>query len=89
MHTRLTTGAHSGIHTATNDAGRVVWVGKITHPDDDPTGVKLEPLWDEFSRLMFAYGVEPAQLWPDYSTLVDGEVTDTYTLQEIDTEGNA
>ena len=87
MHTRLTTGAHSGIFTTTNDAGRVVWVGRVAHiGGETPDG--LERRWDEFARLMFAYGVEPVRDDPDHSTLVDGEVTDTYTLQEIDTEGN-
>ena len=65
-----------------DDAGRWAWVGKITHPADE-TPAELEHRWDEFARLMFAYGVEPAQDDPDHSGLVDGEVVDRYRLREI------
>ena len=88
MHTRLTTGSHSGVYTATNSAGQVVWVGKIAHPEGE-TPDELGVRWDAFAGLMFAYGVEPVRDDPDYSTLVDGEVTDTYRLQEIEPEGDA
>ena len=86
MHTRLTTGSHSGVYAMKDDAGRWGWVGKITHPADE-TPAELEHRWDEFARLMFAYGVEPAQLWPNHSTVVDGQVTDTYRLVEIAEDG--
>jgi len=65
-----------------DDAGRWAWVGKITHPAGE-TPAELEQRWDEFARLMFAYGVEPAQDDPDHSGLVDGVVVDRYVLQEI------
>ena len=82
MHTRLTTGSHSGVYAMKDDAGRWAWVGKITHPAGE-TPAELEQRWDEFARLMFAYGVEPAQDDPDHSGLVDGLVTDRYRLREI------
>ena len=86
MHTRLTTGAHSGISAARNTAGHWAWVGEVTHPAGETPG-ELEQRWDAFTRLMFAYGVEPAQDAPDHSMLVDGVVTDRYRLQEIVEDG--
>ena len=82
MHTRLTTGSHSGVYAMKDAEGRWGWVGKITHPAGETPG-ELEQRWDAFARLMFAYGVEPAQDDPDHSGLVDGEVVDRYRLQEI------
>jgi len=82
MHTRLTTGSHSGVYATRDAEGRWGWVGSIAHPAGE-TPAELERRWDAFAGLMFAYGVEPAQDDPDRSGLVDGLVTDRYRLQEI------
>ena len=85
MHTRLTTDTHFGVVAVEDVEGEPVWVGKITHPVGEAPE-ELGQRWDEFARLMFAYGVEPAQDDPDICVVVDGVVTDRYTLRVIEVE---
>jgi hypothetical protein len=85
MHTRLTTDTHCGVYAMKDTEGQRAWVGEVTHPAGE-TGDEIERRWDAFARLMFAYGVEPAQDDPDHSVLVDGVVTDRYRLREIEVE---
>ena len=82
MHTRLTADTHYGAYSTKSTEGQRVWVGEVTYPVD-PTADELEQRWDGFARLMFRQGLEPVQDDPDYSMVVDGEVTDRYVLQEI------
>ena len=82
MHTRLTADTHYGVYATKNTEGQWGWVGEVTYPVD-PTAVELEQRWDGFARLMFRQGLEPVQDDPDDSMLVDGVVTDRYSLQEI------
>lgn len=85
MHTRLTTDTHCGVYAMRDTEGYRVWVGEVFNPAGE-TWAEIEQRWDAFSRLMFAYGVEPTTFIPAHSIAGTAGIMNRYLLQEI--EGN-
>ena len=78
-----TTKAERSVYLMVDAEGREVRVGRTGYA---PGGTEQENelRWNDFTRLLFqGYGLEPTTTDPTFTTVVGGQLTEHYVLQDV------
>ena len=78
-----TTKAEGSVYLMVDAQGREVRVGYTGYPAGETTD-ETEQRWNDFTRLLFhVHGLEPAADEPTFTTVVGGQLTEHYVLQDV------